>query len=290
MNKKAGAVSEDSNQAFYDKAGAALRDLFQQAKAKNELHFAMALMPELRGMQDAGWNTAEEAARAADQFTDHINSINEGDPMRVRVALAFYLQLAEGSGFYEMPKKMMLTVEGRGNNIIPFQKLVKKHNKTGRAIDPNANAIMKDLMGHAYELGLSELSDVFKEAFDGDLRNAIAHADYIIAPEGLRIRRRNGGLPRVIPWAELDLLISRGANLFRSIQEVVDEHVRSYDPPKTINARLNESEPLVDWTIYFLPQQGAFGVVTGTEPPESMAGANSLPLQEAPRDALKPPT
>jgi hypothetical protein len=54
---------------------------------------------------------------------------------------------------------------------------------------------MKDLMGHAYELGLHDLSEVFRETFDSDMRNAIAHADYIIAQDGLRIRKHNGGQP-----------------------------------------------------------------------------------------------
>jgi hypothetical protein len=124
----------DPNQEFHDKARGALRDLFEKAKGKNELNFAMAMMPEFRGMQDPGWNTAEEAARSADQFTEQIEKMRHDDPMRVRIALALYLHVAEGSGFYEIPKKMMLTVEGKGNNIIPFQKLVKKHMKTGKAI------------------------------------------------------------------------------------------------------------------------------------------------------------
>jgi len=50
----------DPNQPFYEKAERGLRQLYENAKAKNELHFVTALMPEMRGMQDAGWNTAED--------------------------------------------------------------------------------------------------------------------------------------------------------------------------------------------------------------------------------------
>jgi hypothetical protein len=39
---------------------------------------------------------------------------------------------------------------------------------------PNANRIMKDLIGHAADLGLAELAEVFRDAFDPDVRNAIA--------------------------------------------------------------------------------------------------------------------
>ena len=51
----------DPNREFYEKAIRSLRDLFDRAKAAHELHFAMALMPEFRGMQDAGWSTAHES-------------------------------------------------------------------------------------------------------------------------------------------------------------------------------------------------------------------------------------
>jgi hypothetical protein len=78
----------DPNQAFYDKARRALEDLFEKAKAKNEPHFMMAMMPEFRGMQDGGWNTGEEAVRAFDQFTEYIKSLSKGSLVRVRIMLA----------------------------------------------------------------------------------------------------------------------------------------------------------------------------------------------------------
>jgi hypothetical protein len=259
---------KDINQPFYQKVDRAIRELFEKAKSAHELHFVMALMPEFRGAQDAGWNTAEEAEHAYDQLTALIKSLDKSEPVRIRVILSLYMQVAEGSGFYEIPKKMLLTVQGSGNNIYPFQKLVRRHEKTGRAIDPNANRIMKDLMGHAYELGLMELAEVFQEAFDPDIRNAIAHADYILAGEGMRIRKRNGGYPRVIPWDEFDMLICRGVNLFSIIRQIVDEYVKSYSPPKTIKSRLTNREPITDFTLYYDPSTGAFGWTTGKSPPK----------------------
>jgi hypothetical protein len=201
--------TQDPNAEFFEKAARSLHELFDRAKAAHELHFAMALMPEFRGAMDEGWSTAVESVRAYDEFMSLVNSMNPA-PIRIRVVLAFYAHVAEGSGFYEIPKKLLLTIEGRGNNLWPFQDLVERHRKTGEVIAPNANRIMKDLIGHASELGLSELAEVFRDAFDPDVRNAIAHADYIIWPDGLRLRKRNGGYPRVIPWDEFDQMLGRG--------------------------------------------------------------------------------
>jgi hypothetical protein len=242
--------------------------LFEKAKAAHELHFALALMPEMRGLQDGGWNTAEEAVRAYDQFTKHVESLDTKELVRVRIILALYMHVAEGAGFYEIPKKMLLTTEGKGNNILPFQSLVKKHRKTGQAIAPNANTIMKDLMGHAWLLGFVELAEVFRDAFDPDVRNAIAHADYILASNGMRLRRRNGGQVRIIPWGEFDALIARGINLFSIIRELAVEYAHSYDPPKTIKSRLNDDEPLQKFTIHFDPTTQMFGFTTGNAPSE----------------------
>jgi len=254
------------NTEFFEKAERSFRDLFDRAQAAQELHFAMALMPEFRGAQDAGWSTAHESVRAYDEFSELVRSMPQS-PVRVRVILAFYAHVAEGAGFYEIPKAMLLTIEGRGNNIMPFQDLVERHRKTGEVIAPNANRIMKDLIGHATELGLSQLADVFRDAFDPDVRNAVAHADYIIWPDGLRLRRRNGGWPRLIPWAELTPLIDRGLNLFALIRHVADEYAHSYETPKTIRSRLNDNEPLTDFTIYCDPKTRAFGFTTGEYPP-----------------------
>lgn len=56
-----------ANVEFFEKIEGAFRELFDAARAKNELHFALALM---RGMQDAGWSTAEEAHRAFDEYSE----------------------------------------------------------------------------------------------------------------------------------------------------------------------------------------------------------------------------
>ena len=82
------------NEAFYDKTEQAFLSLFETAKRKNELHFALSLNSEFRGMQDPGWSTADDAQVA---FRDYLEFIKEGrlTSLKVRVALAFYSHVAE---------------------------------------------------------------------------------------------------------------------------------------------------------------------------------------------------
>lgn len=251
-----------ANEKFFEKVERTLRALFDAAKQKNELHFAMALMPEMRGAQDAGWNTAEEAHRAFDEYSEFINTAK--GPIRFRVALAFYCHVAEASGFYEVPKNMLRIAGGEGHVLWPFMHLVEAHKLTGDRIAPNANKVIKDLVGHSETLGFRELAEMFRDAFDSDIRNGYSHADYILWDDGLRLRKRNGGHPRLIPWESFSDIFDRGINLFNILRHVVRESIDSYAQPRTIRARLHD-EPEGDWTIYLEPN-GAFGITSGTYP------------------------
>jgi len=151
----------------------------------------------------------------------------------------------------------------RGYNLWPFQDLVETHRKTGAVIAPNANKVLRDPAGHAATLGLSELAEVFRDAFDPDIRNAYAHADYIIWNDGLRLRKRNGGFPRKVPWSEFQSRFDRGINLFRLLREMVNEYVASYHPAKRLRARMDDNQPELLWTIHFDPETRTFGISGG---------------------------
>ena len=104
----------------------------------------------------------------------------------------FYCHLAEASGFYEIPKNMLRVAEGELYNLWPFQAMVERHRQTGAIIAPNSNKTLKDLAGHAQTLGLHELAEVFRDAFNANLRNGYAHADCIIWNDGTHLRKRKG--------------------------------------------------------------------------------------------------
>src|SRR5439155_8427794 len=83
---------EAESAAFFEKAERSLRDLFDRAKARNELQFVLSLTPEFRGMQDPGWSTAADAQVA---FGDYLAFLKECESARLkaRVALGFYCHL-----------------------------------------------------------------------------------------------------------------------------------------------------------------------------------------------------
>jgi len=247
------------NEAFFEKTDRAIRDLFDHARARNELHFAFSLNPEFRGEQDAGWSTAADAHMA---FDEYLAFLKEGafTTLKARVALAFYCHLAEASGYYEIPKNMLRVVDGQLYSMWPFQELAGEHKQTGAVVAPNANKVLRDLAGHAATLGLSELAEVFRDAFDPDLRNGYAHADYIVWKDGIRLRKRNGGVPRKVPWAEFQARFDRGINVFHLLREIVGEYVSSYHPARQVRGRMADNEPERVWTIHFDPGRKTFGI------------------------------
>jgi hypothetical protein len=224
------------NQRFFEKAEAALRGLFAAAKARNHLHFALSLNPEFRGMRDAGWSSAQEIHTA---FADYLSFLKDGKPSRLktRVALGFYCHLAEASGFYEIPKNMLRVTEGQLYNMEAFRDLVAVNRRTGNRIAPNANRIIRDLAGHAENLGHHELAEVFRDAFDPDIRNAYSHADYVVWVDAIRFGVRLGPI-RELSYPEFSAIFERGINFFEMFRQIVHESVTSYSTPAVVRAQL----------------------------------------------------
>jgi hypothetical protein len=245
-----------ANLLFYEKANKSVHHLFDLAKEKNELHFAFSLAAEFRGMQDPGWNTAMEAHGAFEEYMEFMKK-NPDTGFNARVALAFYCHLAEASGFYEIPKNMLRVAEGQRYKAWPFEEIVEPHKKTGESIAPNANKVIRNLVGHATTLGLNNMAEVFRDAFDSDVRNGFSHADYVIWNDGIRLPKRNGGTKRIVSWSEFNALLERGINFFNLLSEVVQEYRDSYNPPKVVRGQSGDA-PECDWTICCNPETKTF--------------------------------
>jgi hypothetical protein len=65
---------EKQNNEFFEKAEQAFKQLFDAARARNELDFAFALEPEERGYRNSGWSSAAETFIAFDDYLEFLNS------------------------------------------------------------------------------------------------------------------------------------------------------------------------------------------------------------------------
>jgi hypothetical protein len=256
------ALSDPVIEAYVNRCSAAWQELFSAAKEKEEMQFAMALNPEFRGEQDAGWSTAEEASLALEQYLELLSKL-EATPIKIRLALSLYSHLSEASGFYEVPKNMMRIASDEEYNLWPFRHLVARHAASGAIIAPNANKVMKDLLGHAEELGLQRLKALILETFDPDLRNGYAHADYIIWEDGIRLRKRNGGHPSVVSFEEFTIKLNKAIAFFQTLKNNMMESVRSYATPKRFMGRMNNSDPRMPVIISYDEATGRFDIRTG---------------------------
>lgn len=182
--------------------------------------------------------------------------------MKTRLMLSLYAHLSEASGLYEVPKNMLRLASGEGYNTWPFQHLTEARSATANIIAPNATKVMKDLISHSIETGHPELKDLIVEAFDFDLRNGYAHADYIVWRDGVRLRKRNGGRPRIIAFDDLVILVNRALAFFLAIEEVSNRFIVSYDPPKELMGRFNMEDPLFPCRIAWNPQRRTFTIST----------------------------
>jgi hypothetical protein len=249
-------------QTYRSECDAAFLELFDAARQVEEVQFAAALNPEFRGMQDAGWSTATEAMQALDEYMELINEL----PLvriKTRVALSLYSHLSEASGLYEVPKNMLRIASGDDYNLWPFQHLVERHRASGAIIAPNANKVMKDLLGHAGELKLEKLQKAILEAFDPELRNGYAHADYVIWTDGIRLRHRNGGQPRIVGFAEFTERLNKALTFFEILRENVDGAVLGYSKPKRVIGRMSKNGAQLPTIISYDEKKGTFSITSG---------------------------
>lgn len=252
---------EEENKDFFEKTEQAFKELFDAAKKRSELHFALALSPEVRGYKSKPSSTTMDLFKAFDKYIKFINE-GERDDFKVRTGLSLYCQLAEASGFYEVPKKMLIVVDTAEQAPgSPFAHLATQHRVSGNLIAPNTNKIFKDLAGHAQNSGFVALAEVFRDAFNHDLRNAYAHGDYIIKESGLWLSEKTGGQKKLISFPHFYQTMNRGIGFFEILRNAVRENVESYIRPRAVIGRLLD-EPEGYCLIYYLPKSFAF-VVTG---------------------------
>ena len=142
----------------------------------------------------------------------------------------------------------MHVVQIKAYNLWPFQDLVRVREQPHAVIGPNTNAMFRRLAEVATAIGMTGLARLLEIAFRDDIRNAMAHADYILVPDGLRLRRRNGGNPMLVASRELTAALQIGLFFFELLQSFQRTTAESFRPARTVVGRFSENPPM-PWTI-----------------------------------------
>lgn len=257
MGEEASTVED----VFLVKAWAALDNLFERARAKDELNFALSLSGEFKAYTYTSAMESQHAFRDFDEFMalDQFR----GRPIRLRVAFSYYLYTAESAGLWCIPMAVMGVLAGSHYNIEPFNRWVRKDKATGQNVGPNANKVMNALESAAMDLGLTDLGEVFRDAFDNDLRNGIAHSDYVVSPsEGVYVRGRHDR-SRLIRFPELESMVQRGIGLLYELRNAVKDTLGIYETPKAVFGTMNDHDPPCWHALYSDPVGHTFCVVGG---------------------------
>lgn len=241
-----------------------LSRLYGFARQMNELDFAMSLNGEFRGLQDEGWSTTITAFDVRQELDAYLGKTEQLTIPEYRVVLLLYAQLSEAGGIYEAIKNIMGTITALPYNLWPFQKLVRSRKQPPAIIGPNANKTFRDLASTAKAIGMKRLAELLADAFRDDIRNGIAHADYIIWSDGLRLRGRNGGSITKLPHNHVLEAVQRGIAFFDILQSLNREAVGFYNPPKEIVGKFSGNYPM-PWTVHADPEKGTFSI-SGSAP------------------------
>lgn len=239
-------MDKSDNETFFKKTELEFRSLFALAKQKNELHFAFSLTPEFRPYSI---NSVYDFPEVVSEYLDFIVQ-NKEHPLQPRVALALYSHISEASGFWEIPKNLLSIIDGNKYNLMPFKDLVKKYGNPEGSISPNSNKIMRSLMRYSAELGFNGLGNIFKEAFNAELRNGYAHADYVLFDKGICVGSRYGK-EKIISWDEFTFLINRAINFYEIFMDILRENLNYYSEPKIIKGHLEDNKPEGTWKIHY---------------------------------------
>lgn len=240
--------------------------LFFYARKINEIDTAAALSGEFRGAQDAGWNTVATAHEVFHELKALGSKSAPLNQAELRQMLCLYAQLAEAGGVYEGLLNTMQVAQLKAYNPWPFQDLVRVRKAPSAVIGPNANTMFRRLAKVATEIGMTGLAHLLEITFRDDIRNGMAHADYVLVPEGLRLRRRNGGQSMRVSNADVVVAIQIALLFFELLQVFQQATAESFRPARMIVGRFSANPPMA-WEVE-LTDDGKFSISSDAVGPQ----------------------
>jgi hypothetical protein len=226
------------------------KQLFNRAKAKDEFEYCCALWLG-RGMQTVGWDTLQESHALLQQILSFVDGpIDSG--FRTRLLLLAYCHTIEMNFIYNMIANMIHISLGKRYCADWFDKDSQQAKKAPVSPGKKIEAIQKWIKDTEWQ----EMGEILSEMYLRDVRNAFAHADYVLFEDCVRIRDGNQAkeykLEFLLPKMEL------GINLAFILVQLTREGILSYKENKRISSRM-EVNPLFEVELLVDPDYGLQG-------------------------------
>lgn len=225
---------DDENDRFFERMQPAMTELYDSARAMNELDFVRTIAADLWNNDDAETSIAAETQMF---FNDYIMYLDHVDLTRVnlRIMLGFYCQLARGAGHYEIIGNLLRIVGGGRYREWPFD-----DDLPADPVGAESCGVLRRLADQATLYGRNDLAGVLREAFNEDLVSSNERADLLMREDGIRLLHKNGGDPACMTLVEFHAYFERGISFFEGLREVTASYLTKYQNETKVSGRFDD--------------------------------------------------
>jgi hypothetical protein len=223
-----------------------------------EFDFLHALIPVF-GLQSAGWDPYETTIRAVESTLDMIDEAKDFEKAR-HLQLWLWGHIIEASAPYELLARLLAVCAGE-------RPLATHFPDSERGVPQARWKKSRALQGQADLLGLGDVLMPFREIWDGDLRNAVFHADYTLFGKSVR-------LPRIgaeYSHEEIERLVVRALCFHWALEMLRTGSLAQYTEPKVIPAGAFAPGEMA--TVIVRDGRGAVGLKDAHSPEALARGA-----------------
>jgi hypothetical protein len=254
------SVAIDDFDFTADEVQSRLHAAFEAARGKDEFEFACTLL-RMRGMEDAGWDPFVETYRLVEDLTALVAA-----PLavhtKVRLGLLLYSHLTEVGAIYDLLANLMRVVRDERYSIDPFLAEAPR-NRKDEVQFLSTPAKVRALQAALQADGHAEMSEVVDWFFNPSVRNAFAHADYILHQDKFRCRsesfERGGVQTPELPLEVLAELFNRSVCFYDAFMHEYEGQRKSYIANKIVLGRFAGDDRQEPVELQADPIRGLYG-------------------------------
>lgn len=215
--------------SYKQHCGAALERLADAARKRDEFAYLHAILGINSGIEDPGWQPIEESRTFVYELVALINT-----PLHIhtkaRLALVAYCHITEADFLYHDVFNLLLAADGQPVRVFNFT------HKVRNGKPPSVNAKLTDIKATADRMEHSDITTMFDEIWQPDVRNAVFHSDYILFENELRIKHRMSQIAK-IPLEQVFDFLQKALHLFDAVLDVRAKGLRSFPKGYRITGR-----------------------------------------------------